>query len=361
MNRQQSIFDKDNYTPKKSFSFTEFCSGIGGFRIGLENIGGKVLLSSEIDKYAIQTYKHWFNEDSEGDLFNFSIKDIPHHDILTAGFPCQPFSVAGVVSNRHWDKTKTKDQKKGTGFEYTDNAEGGEQGQIFYGLLNIIKKKRPKAIILENVRGLTSHDKGRTWEIIQEELKKANYDIHFKVIDAVHWVPQHRRRIFIVGFDKKQIDTKQEGYFVFPSEPITELRIGDILQKRVQDKYTLRDGTWNSLQTIRARNRSLPKGKKKGFGFSLVDRDGPSRTLTKRYFKDGAEILIEQKNKNPRRLTPLEGLRLMGFNKIEKKYKDPKEIFTVSDSQAFRQLGNAVVPGVVEAVGREVLRTLENN
>ena len=147
MNRQQSIFDKDNYTPTKPFSFTEYCSGIGGFRIGLESIGGKTLLSSEIDKYAIQTYKHWFNEDSEGDLFNFSIKDIPHHDILTAGFPCQPFSVAGVVSNRHWDKTKTKDQKKGTGFEYTDNAEGGEQGQIFYGLLNIIKKKRPKAII----------------------------------------------------------------------------------------------------------------------------------------------------------------------------------------------------------------------
>ena len=108
----------------------------------------------------------------------------------------------------------------------------------------------------------------------------------------MHWVPQHRRRIFIVGFDKKQIDTKQEGYFVFPNEPITELRIGDILQKRVQDKYTLRDGTWNSLQTIRARNRSLPKGKKKGFGFSLVDRDGPSRTLTKRYFKDGAEVIV---------------------------------------------------------------------
>ena len=133
------------------------------------------------------------------------------------------------------------------------------------------------------------------------------------------------------------------------------------MQKRVQDKYTLRDGTWNSLQTIKARNRALPKGQKKGFGFSLVDRDGPSRTLTKRYFKDGSEVLIEQKNKNPRRLTPLEALRLMGFDRIEKQFKDPKEIFSVSDSQAFRQLGNAVVPGVVEAVGREVLRTLENN
>ena len=361
MNRQQSIFDKGQYTPKKAFTFTEFCSGIGGFRIGLESIGGKTLLSSEIDKFAIQTYKHWFNEDSEGDLFNFSPKDIPHHDILTAGFPCQPFSVAGVVSNKHWDKTKAKEQKKGTGFEYTDNAEGGDQGQIFHGLLSIIKKKRPKAIMLENVRGLISHDKGRTWAIIQEELKKANYDIRFKVIDAVHWVPQHRRRIFIIGFDKKQVNTTQEGYFVFPTEPVTELRIGDILQKRVQDKYTLRDGTWNSLQTIKARNRALPEGQKKGFGFSLVDRDGPSRTLTKRYFKDGAEVLIEQRNKNPRRLTPLEGLRLMGFDHIEKQFKDPKEIFSVSDSQAFRQLGNAVVPGVVEAVGREVLRTLENN
>ena len=360
-NTQISIFDKETYKPKSSFSATEFCSGIGGFRLGLEAIGGKIVLSSEIDKYAIQTYKHWFNEDSEGNLFDYKSSDIPDHDILTAGFPCQPFSVAGVVSNKHWDKTKPENLKKKSGFQYTDQKEGGDQGQVFNGLLKIIKRNRPKAIILENVRGLLSHDKGNTWQVIQEELKKAQYDIHFKVIDAVHWVPQHRRRIFIVGFDKKQIDTKQEGYFVFPSEPITELRIGDILQKRVQDKYTLRDGTWNSLQTIRARNRSLPKGKKKGFGFSLVDRDGPSRTLTKRYFKDGAEILIEQKNKNPRRLTPLEGLRLMGFNKIEKKYKDSKEIFTVSDSQAFRQLGNAVVPGVVEAVGREVLRTLENN
>ena len=360
-NTQISIFDKETYKPKSSFSATEFCSGIGGFRLGLEAIGGKIVLSSEIDKYAIQTYKHWFNEDSEGDLFDYKSSDIPDHDILTAGFPWQPFSVAGVVSNKHWDKTKPENLKKKSGFQYTDQKEGGDQGQVFNGLLKIIKRKRPKAIMLENVRGLLSHDKGNTWQVIQEELNKAQYDIHFKVIDAVHWVPQHRRRVFIVGFDKKQIDTKQEGYYVFPSEPITELRIGDILQKRVQDKYTLRDGTWNSLQTIRARNRSLPKGKKKGFGFSLVDRDGPSRTLTKRYFKDGAEILIEQKNKNPRRLTPLEGLRLMGFNKIEKKYKDHKEIFTVSDSQAFRQLGNAVVPSVVEAVGREVLRTLENN
>lgn len=361
MNRQQSIFDKGQYKPNSSFTFTEFCSGIGGFRIGLESIGGKVLLSSEIDKYAIKTYKHWFNEDSSGDLFDFSPKDIPHHDILTSGFPCQPFSVAGVVSNRHWDKTKAKDRKKGTGFKYNDSAEGGDQGQIFYGLLNIIKKKRPRAIILENVRGLISHDKGRTWAIIQEELKKTNYDIRFKVIDAVHWVPQHRKRIFIIGFDKKQVNTQQEDYFVFPTEPATELCIGDILQNRVQDKYTLRDGTWNSLQTIRSRNRALPKGQKKGFGFSIVDKNGPSRTLTKRYFKDGAEILIEQKNKNPRRLSPLEGLRLMGFDHIEKQFKDPKEIFVVSDSQAFRQLGNAVVPSVVEAVGREVLRTLENN
>ena len=220
---------------------------------------------------------------------------------------------------------------------------------------------KPKAIILENVRGLTSHDKGNTWNIIQEELKKAQYDIHFEVIDAVHWVPQHRKRIFIVGFDKKQFDTKKSDFFNFPVEQTGENKIKSILQKRVEEKYTLKDGTWNSLQTIKERNKSLPKDKKKGFGYSIVDRNGPSRTLTKRYFKDGAEILIEQKDKNPRRLTPLEGLRLMGFGEIEKKFNDPKKIFTVSDSQAFRQLGNAVVPQVVEAVGREVLRTLENN
>ena len=360
-NTQISIFDKETYKPKSSFTVTEFCSGIGGFRLGLEAIGGKVVLSSEIDKYAIQTYKHWFNEDSEGDLFNYKPRDIPNHDILTAGFPCQPFSVAGVVSNKHWDKTKPENLKKKSGFEYTDQKEGGDQGQVFNGLLKIIKSKRPKAIILENVRGLTSHDKGNTWNIIQEELKKAQYDIHFKVIDAVHWVPQHRRRIFIVGFDKKQFDTKKSDFFYFPVEQTGENKIKNILQKRVEEKYTLKDGTWNSLQTIKERNRSLPKDKKKGFGYSIVDRNGPSRTLTKRYFKDGAEILIEQKDKNPRRLTPLEGLRLMGFGEIENKFNDPKKIFTVSDSQAFRQLGNAVVPQVVEAVGREVLRTLENN
>ena len=359
MNIQKSIFEK--YVPKNPFTVTEFCSGIGGFRLGLETLGGKIVLSSEIDKYAIQTYKHWFNEDSEGDLFNYKPRDIPNHDILTAGFPCQPFSVAGVVSNKHWDKTKPENLKKKSGFEYTDQKEGGDQGQVFNGLLKIIKSKRPKAIILENVRGLTSHDKGNTWNIIQEELKKAQYDIHFKVIDAVHWVPQHRRRIFIVGFDKKQFDTKKLDFFSFPIEQTGENKIKNILQKRVEEKYTLKDGTWNSLQTIKERNLSLPKDMKKGFGYSIVDRNGPSRTLTKRYFKDGAEILIEQKDKNPRRLTPLEGLRLMGFGEIEKKFNDPKKIFTVSDSQAFRQLGNAVVPQVVEAVGREVLRTLENN
>ena len=170
MNIQKSIFEK--YVPKNPFTVTEFCSGIGGFRLGLETLGGKIVLSSEIDKYAIQTYKHWFNEDSEGDLFNYKARDIPNHDILTAGFPCQPFSVAGVVSNKHWDKTKPENLKKKSGFEYTDQKEGGDQGQVFNGLLKIIKSKRPKAIILENVRGLTSHDKGNTWNIIQEELKK---------------------------------------------------------------------------------------------------------------------------------------------------------------------------------------------
>lgn len=358
---QVSIFDKEIYKPKSSFTVTEFCSGIGGFRLGLEAIGGKIVLSSEIDKFAIQTYQHWFNENSTGNLFEFKPNEIPNHDILTAGFPCQPFSVAGVVSNKHWDKTKPENLKKKSGFQYTDQKEGGDQGQVFNGLLKIIKRKRPKAIMLENVRGLLSHDKGNTWKVIQEELKKAQYDIHFKVIDAVHWVPQHRRRIFIVGFDKKQFDTNKVDFFTFPKEPLTDLKIGSILQKRVKEKYTLKDGTWNSLQTIRERNRNMPKGQKKGFGYSIVDREGPSRTLTKRYFKDGAEILIEQNNKNPRRLTPLEGLRLMGFDEIESQFQNKEQIFTVSDSQAFRQLGNAVVPYVVEVVGREVLRTIENN
>lgn len=361
MGIQKSIFDKVEYKPKNSFTVTEFCSGIGGFRLGLEAIGGKIVLSSEIDKYAIQTYKHWFNENSEGNLFDYKPSDIPDHDLLTAGFPCQPFSVAGIVSNKHWDKTKPESLKKKSGFQYTDQKEGGNQGQVFNGLLKIIKSKRPKAIILENVRGLLSHDKGNTWSVIQDRLNRAEYDLHFKVIDAVHWVPQHRKRVFIVGFDKQQFDTKNIDFFTFPQEPYGELKIRNILQRKVKEKYTLKDGTWNSLQTIRERNRNMPIGQKKGFGYSIVDRESPSRTLTKRYFKDGAEILIEQKNKNPRRLTPLEGLRLMGFDVIESQFQNKEQIFTVSDSQAFRQLGNAVVPHVVEAVGREVLRTIENN
>ena len=349
------------YKPKNKFTVAEFCSGIGGFRLGLEKIGGKIVLASEIDKYAIQTYKHWFNEDSEGDLFEYKTSDIPDHDILTAGFPCQPFSVAGVVSNRHWDKNKPASKKQKSGFDYKDIKEGGEQGQVFNGLLRVIKKKRPKVLLLENVRGLLSHDQGRTWEIIQENLKKANYEVFFKVIDAVHWVPQHRKRIFIVGFDKKQFDTKKDNFFQFPHEPNTELKISSILQKRVPDKYTLKDGTWNSLQTIKTRNQNLPKGQKKGFGYSLVDRKAPSRTLTKRYFKDGAEVLIPQKNKNPRKLSPIEALRLMGFNAIEDRFSTKEEVFTVSDAQAFRQLGNAVVPEVVEEIGREILRTIEKH
>lgn len=315
------------------FTFVDLFAGIGGLRLGLERVGGRCIYSSEWDKYAQKTYSVWFGEVPEGDIRKVLPADIPDHDILAAGFPCQPFSIAGV--------SKKKSLGKAHGFKDMT------QGTLFFHLATIIEIKRPPVILLENVKNLRSHDKGQTWQVIKSTLGDLGYMIHDKIIDAAGWVPQHRERVFIVGFDKR-IFGESGPPFSFPAHPSgPSPRFGDILDEDTPDKYTLTDHLWNYLQEYAAKH----KAKGNGFGFGMTDLDGVSRTLSARYYKDGSEILIPQgKDKNPRRLSPPEARRLMGF---------PDELpIVVSDTQAYKQFGNAVVPPVAEAVGRQIVTAI---
>jgi DNA (cytosine-5)-methyltransferase 1 len=313
---------------RQTFTFIDLFAGIGGFRIAFESLGCQCIFSSEWNKFSQQTYAANFGEIPTGDITKIEASQIPDHDILTAGFPCQPFSIAGV----------TKHNALGTqhGFNHPT------QGTLFFEIVRIIRKKRPKAFILENVKNLQSHNQGKTFEVIKNTLtEELKYKISYAVIDARSLVPQNRKRIFIVGFDK---DIK----FNFPQLPELNPTIKDILAENVDSKYTLTDHLWDYLQKYAQKHRD----KGNGFGYGLVDLEGISRTLSARYYKDGAEILIPQLGKNPRRLTPRECARLMGF---------PESfIIPVSDNQAYRQFGNAVVPPVVEAVAQEIIKSLRN-
>ncbi|MDY6873921.1 MAG: DNA (cytosine-5-)-methyltransferase [Chloroflexota bacterium] len=308
------------------FKFIDLFAGVGGFRLALENLGGKCVFSSEWDKFSQKTYSNWFGEIPTGDITKIDPKQIPDHDILTAGFPCQPFSIAGV------SKKNSLGQKHG----FRDKT----QGTLFFNLANIIETKRPPILILENVKNLLSHDKGKTWQVISETLEDLKYHIFYKVIDAAGWVPQHRERIFIIGFDKLVFSEKPD--FKFP-ESNEEHKLRKILEESPDEKYTLSDRLWKYLQEYAEKHRRRGNG----FGYGIADPDGITRTLSARYYKDGSEILLEQNGKNPRRLTPRECARLMGF---------PDELpIVVSDTQAYRQFGNAVCPLVVEAIGQNVL------
>ena len=309
-----------------SFRFIDLFAGIGGLRIAFESAGGKCVFSSEWNKFSQQTYGENFGEIPDGDITKIDEKEIPDHDILVGGFPCQPFSIAGVSSKNSLGRKH--------GFE--DET----QGTLFFDICRIIKEKKPSAFLLENVKNLKSHDKGRTFKTIMKALQEElGYDVHYKVIDASKLVPQHRERIFIVGF-------RSPMEFEFPELEDKRPKLGDILERRVAEKYTLKDGTWNSLQRHMEKHRE----KGNGFGYNLAERDGIAKTLSARYYKDGAEILIPQRNKNPRRLTPRECARLMGF---------PEDFrIPVSDNQAYRQFGNAVVVPVVKSIAREVVDTM---
>lgn len=311
------------------FNYIDLFAGIGGFRAALTKLGGTCVFSSEWDRYSQKTYKAWYGEIPHGDIRKILPKDIPDHDVLAAGFPCQPFSIAGV--------SKKKSLGQAHGFKCTT------QGTLFFNVASIIEVKRPPVVLLENVKNLQSHDKGRTWKTIKATLEELEYVVFDKVIDAAYWVPQHRERVYIVCFDTHVFGS--DPPFRYPEYPSTRPKLRDILEKNPDPKYTLTDHLWKYLQKYADHHRA----KGNGFGFGIGDPDGITRTLSARYYKDGSEILIAQVGKNPRRLTPRECQRLMGF--------DEKQI-VVSDTQAYRQFGNAVVPKVAEAVGRQVLAVL---
>ena len=317
---------------KSQFTFIDLFAGIGGMRLAYENVGGRCVYSNEWNKYSQQTYYANFGEQPEGDITKVDAKTIPDHDILVAGFPCQPFSIAGVSKKISFGRK--------TGFE--DKT----QGTLFFDVCRILKEKRPKAFMLENVKNLKSHDKGRTFKTILESLDELKYKVFFAVLDGQNFVPQHRERIIIVGFDMERYgDDIEFDFDITPVNPKPVMR--DILEKKVDDKYTLSDNLWTYLQNYAAKHRAAGNG----FGYGIAPLDGVSRTISARYHKDGSEILIAQKGKNPRRLTPRECARLQGF---------PESfVIPVSDTQAYRQFGNSVVVPLIENVAKLIVEKID--
>ena len=324
------------FPPPENFSFTfiDLFAGMGGFRLAMEAQGGKCVFSSEWNTYAQKTYEANFGEVPYGDITKEETKAaIPEHfDVLCAGFPCQPFSIAGV--------SKKKSLGRATGFK--DKT----QGTLFFDVADIISRRRPKAFFLENVKNLVSHDKGNTFKVIRETLEELDYSIHYRVMDGKEYVPQHRERIMIVGFDRKLFHNAE--HFEFPQTTGARHELSSILEYRPDPKYTLSDKLWNYLQNYAIKHQE----KGNGFGFGMASLDGVTRTLSARYYKDGSEILIPQgAGRNPRRLTPRECARLMG-------YPDSYRLDAVSDVQAYRQCGNSVVVPLITAVAHNLIETM---
>ena len=317
------------------FTFIDLFAGMGGFRLAMQAQGGKCVFSSEWNAYSQKTYFANFGEMPFGDITKELTKSyIPDRfDVLCAGFPCQPFSIAGV--------SKKKSLGRETGFK--DKT----QGTLFFDVADIINRHRPKAFYLENVKNLTSHDKGNTFRVIRETLEELNYSIHYQVMDGQTYVPQHRERIMIVGFDKNRYHGEEK--FEFPEQHEATRTIKEILDPNIDPKYTLSDKLWAYLQNYAEKHRA----KGNGFGYGLVDLNGISRTLSARYYKDGSEILIPQGDGlNPRKLSPRECARLMG-------YPDKYIINAVSDVQAYRQCGNSVVVPLITAVSEQIVKTMQ--
>lgn len=323
-----------------TFSFIDLFAGIGGIRAGFEAHGGHCVFTSEWNEQSQKTYRANYPDNHEiaGDITKVEARNVPDHDVLLAGFPCQPFSIAGV--------SKKNALGRPHGFMCAT------QGTLFFDVARIIDVKRPKAFLLENVKNLTSHDKGNTFRVIQSTLEnELGYRVFTKVIDARHFVPQHRERIFIVGF-REDTDFSWDDLVLPQSQP----RLQTILHPEdgseqaeepftsgslaeVNSKYVLTDKLWDYLQRYAAKHRA----KGNGFGFGLVGPNDVARTLSARYYKDGSEILIDRgAGVNPRRLTPRECARLMG-------YPDSFRI-EVSDTQAYRQFGNSVAVPVIKAI-----------
>lgn len=311
-----NLFDSHKNNESK-FKFIDLFAGIGGIRLGFESIGGECVFSSEWDKWAQKTYATNFKEIPYGDIREISPEEIPMFNVLTAGFPCQPFSQAGL--------------KKG--FEDT-------RGTLFFNIAKIVDYHKPEVVFLENVRNLAGHDGGRTLKVIIKTLEDMGYKVLYKILNAKNFgLPQNRARIYIIGF-KNDVD------FEFPEELNLKTKVGDILEENVDSKYTISDKLWAGHQ----RRKKEHKEKGNGFGYCLFDEKSQyTSTISARYYKDGSEILISQKNKNPRKITPKEAARLQGF---------PKDfIIPVSDTQAYRQFGNSVAVPVIKAVAKKIYET----
>lgn len=330
------------------FTFIDLFAGIGGVRLGFESAGGHCVFTSEWNEPSVKTYRANFPGEHPivGDITKVKAKDIPDHDVLLAGFPCQPFSIAGVS------------KKNSLGREHGFRCE--TQGTLFFDVARIIEEKQPSAFMLENVKHLLNHDKGKTFQVILKTLREElGYEVHYRIIDARHFVPQHRERILIIGFREatafswddlllpdiskraprmKDILHREDG----SEEPEGHFTVGKKAQVN-EDKYVLSTKLWRYLQNYAKKHKAAGNG----FGFGLVGPEDVARTLSARYYKDGSEILISRGRKNPRRLTPRECARLMGFDRGERKF-----IIPVSDTQAYKQFGNSVVVPVIEEAAR---------
>ncbi len=329
-------FDDDVMFPKPAnpkFTFIDLFAGIGGFRIAMQNNQGECVFSSEWDKMAQRTYYANFGEIPFGDITKDETKKwIPDKfDVLCGGFPCQPFSIAGVSKKNSLGRKHGFDDEK--------------QGNLFFHIAEIIDKRRPKAFFLENVKNLVSHDKGNTFKVIKTTLEGLGYTFYSKVLNGKHFVPQNRERTFMVGFNKEIYKGKEN--FNFPELPEPSKKVKDILESKVDKKYTLTDHLWKYLQDYAKKHQA----KGNGFGFGLVDLNGTTRTMSARYYKDGSEILIPQKNKNPRRLSIREAANLQG-------YPEHFIVDAVSMNQGYKQFGNSVVVPLIEAIGENIIDTL---
>jgi len=305
------------------YKVIDLFAGVGGIRLGFEKAFKNEIsfvFSSELDKYAKITYNANHNEVPYGDITQIEANEIPQHDIILAGFPCQAFSVAGL--------------KKG--FEDT-------RGTLFFDVARIAKHHRPKVIFLENVKGFKNHDKGNTFKVVKDTLEELGYKVYWQILNAKHFgVPQNRERIYIIGFLDHSVNLK------FPEKFEEVPVLGNILDKIVDNKYTISDKLWAGHQ----RRKLEHKAKGNGFGYSMFNEKSEyTSTLSARYYKDGSEVLIEQKNTNPRKLTPREAGRLQGFPNDFK--------IVVSDTQAYKQFGNSVAVPVIEQLAKKILQCLE--
>jgi DNA (cytosine-5)-methyltransferase 1 len=320
------------------FTFVDLFAGIGGIRIGLARAGGTCVYSCEIDRFARHTYEANFGPCEGADIRDVDASSLPDHDVLAAGFPCQPFSIAGV----------SKKLSLGRQHGFQDE----KSGNLFFEITRILDTKRPPLVFLENVKNLRTHDRGRTFAVIVSRLEGLGYNVESRVIDARPWVPQHRERTFIVGFHRDSYDGARFDFPPAPEgRPLPRLR--DILEPTVERRYVLSEHLWNYLQEYRRKHRAAGNG----FGYGIFGGEDIARTLSARYHKDGSEILIDTQAKLPRRLTPVECARLMGFPNPQlgapppdHATREPLEQFyiPVSDTQAYRQFGNAVVVDVIE-------------